>query len=128
MKNVLLVDDDKVFNFINTQMLRQAGIASDIHTAMNGKQAIDYLNTCSEETAPFPDLILLDLNMPIMDGFGFLEAFRFLGHEKENVNIIVLSSSENPSDIHKAKDMGASLYLTKPLSTESLRRALEFTS
>lgn len=129
MKNVLLVDDDNIFNFINTQMLRQAGIASEIHTAMNGKQAIDYLNTCSEETSPFPDVILLDLNMPIMDGFGFLEAFKFLGiPEKEHVNIIVLSSSENPSDIHKAKDMGATQYLTKPLSTESLRHALEFPS
>jgi len=129
MKNVLLVDDDKIFNFINTQMLKQTGMASEIHTALNGKQAIDYLNESYRETSSVPDVILLDLNMPIMNGFDFLEAFKIMSLpeiEKEHVNIIVVTSSDNQQDIDKARDMGANHYLTKPLSAESLKHALEY--
>jgi len=129
MKNVLLVDDDKIFNFINTQMLKQTGMAREIHTALNGKQAIDYLNESYRETSSVPDVILLDLNMPIMNGFDFLEAFKIMGlpdKEKEHVNIIVVTSSDNQQDIDKARDMGANHYLTKPLSAESLKHALEY--
>jgi len=129
MKNVLLVDDDKIFNFINTQMLKQTGIATEIHTALNGKQAIDYLTDSYRETSSVPDVILLDLNMPIMDGFDFLKAFKIMSlpdKEKEHVNIIVITSSENQQDIERARDMGVNHYLTKPLSAESLKHALEY--
>jgi CheY-like chemotaxis protein len=127
MKNVLLVDDDKIFNFINTQMLKQTGMASEIHTALNGKQAIEYLTESYRETSSVPDVILLDLNMPIMNGFDFLEAFKIMSlPDKEHVNIIVVTSSDNPQDIDKARDMGATHYLTKPLSPESLKHALEY--
>jgi CheY-like chemotaxis protein len=131
MKNVLLVDDDNIFNFINTQMLKQTGMASEIHTAMNGKQAIDYLNDSYRETSSVPDVILLDLNMPVMNGFDFLEAFKIMSlpdKEKEHVNIIVVTSSENQQDIDKARHMGANHYLTKPLSPESLKHALEYSA
>lgn len=126
MKNVLLVDDDNIVNFINTKMLQHSGIASEIHTALNGEQALDLLNNYYTGTSSLPDVILLDLNMPVMDGFSFLDAFkRITLPRKENVSIIIVSSSSNPKDKDKAKEMGVTHFLTKPLSEESLRAALE---
>ncbi len=126
MKNFLLVDDDYIFNFLNTKMLERIGIANKIDSVLNGKQALDLLNTCSLDSIALPDIILLDLNMPIMDGFGFLEAFNNVTlPSKENVRIVIVSSSADPRDILKAKTLGASKYLSKPITEESLRTALE---
>jgi CheY-like chemotaxis protein len=126
MKNVLLVDDDSIFNFLNAKTLHGMGFVSDIHTALNGKQAIDLFNDYYGGSKPLPDIILLDLNMPIMDGFGFLEAFRRLDlPDKNQVKIIIVTSSDNKDDIKRAKDLGASQYLTKPLEEHSFRKALE---
>jgi CheY-like chemotaxis protein len=73
-----------------------------------------------------PDIVLLDLNMPILDGFGFLEEFKRLDlANHDQVQIIVVSSSENPEDIKRAKNLGASRYIAKPLLEETLRKALE---
>lgn len=128
MKNILLVDDDNIFNFLNTKLLRQSGIADEIHTAINGKEALDLLNNYYTGTFALPDVILLDLNMPVMDGFSFLEAFKKLSlPKKEKVKIIIVTSSENPKDRAKAKEMGVALYLTKPLSKEILLDALQST-
>jgi CheY-like chemotaxis protein len=125
MRNILLVDDDNIFNFLNSTMLQNAGLASEIHTALNGKQAIDLLNNYFMGTSSFPDVILLDLNMPVMDGFEFLEAFKRINSPKKNeVTIIIVTSSQDPKDMLRAKDMGITHYLTKPISEESLRSAL----
>jgi len=126
MKNVLLVDDDKVFNFLNTKILQKMGMANEIHTALNGQQALDLLNNYDMGATSLPDVILLDLNMPVMDGFSFLQAFKNINLAgKENVNIVVVTSSQDPKDMARAKEMGVTQYLTKPLSEETLRVALE---
>lgn len=125
MKNVLLVDDDDIFNFLNAKTLQSLGFVNDIHTALNGKQAIDLFNDYFGGSKPLPDIILLDLNMPIMDGFGFLEAFRRLDLPgKDQVKVVIVTSSDSPDDIKRAKDLGVSQYLTKPLEAASLRKAL----
>jgi CheY-like chemotaxis protein len=125
MKNVLLVDDDSVFNFLSKEILHRMGLADDIHTALNGKQAIDLFKEYFGHSKPLPDIILLDLNMPIMDGFGFLEAFKKLDlPDKDQVKIIVVTSSNDGADIKRAKDLGVSQYLTKPLEEHSFRKAL----
>ena len=126
MKNVLLVDDDSVFNFLNKEILSRLGVVSDIHTALNGKQAIDLFRDYFGRSKPLPDVILLDLSMPIMDGFGFLEAFGRLDlPDKDHVKIIIVTSSDNGDDKRRAKAFGVSQYLTKPLDEQSLRKALE---
>lgn len=128
MKNILLVDDDNIFNFLNTKLLRQSGIADEIHTALNGKEALDLLNNYYTGAFALPDVILLDLNMPVMDGFAFLEAFKKLSlPRQEKVRIIIVTSSDNPKDRARAKEMGITLYLTKPLSKEILLNALQST-
>jgi len=126
MKNILLVDDDSVCNFLTTKTLERMGLADDIHTALNGRQAIDLFNGYYKDSMSLPDIVLLDLNMPILDGFGFLEEFKRLDlANHDRVQIIVVSSSENPEDIMRAKNLGASRYIAKPLLEETLRKALE---
>lgn len=101
------------------------GVAKDVHTALNGREALDLLNNYYQGSVAAPDVILLDLNMPILDGFGFMEAFKKLKFpNKERIKIIVVSSSQDPKDISRSKELGASQYLSKPLTEESLRIAL----
>ena len=121
MKNVLLVDDDKICNFVSEKMLEMLGFEIDVRTALNGREALTLLNDYS------PDIILLDLDMPIMNGFGFLEEFRNLDlPNKESVQIVIISSSDNPKDIANARRNGVDKYLVKPIEVASLRAALEF--
>lgn len=125
-KRVLLVDDDKICNFITEATLNRLGIAKEIHSALNGKEALDLINDYFTGDRAIPDIILLDLNMLIMDGFQFIEAFKRLDYQKkEKVLIVVLTSSENPEDIIKAKKLGVDHYLTKPLNEAKLLAMLK---
>jgi CheY-like chemotaxis protein len=124
--NFLLVDDDAVFNLLNRKILERMGVAQEIHSAQNGQEAINLLNRYFNAQIAIPDIILLDLNMPVMNGFEFLEAFKRLPlSNKADVKIIIVSSSTNAQDISKAKAMGANRYLTKPITANSLLMALQ---
>ncbi len=124
-KSVLLVDDDQVFNLLNQKTLQLLDLANEIHTASNGKEALDLINDYYVGTKSIPEVILLDLNMPIMDGFSFIEAFQKLNvPNKENILIIIVTSSQDPSDLRRAKALGINNYLSKPLTEQDLRVAL----
>jgi len=106
---VLLIDDDFATNFINKKIIQKANIAEHIQVALNGKEAIDYL--CSkgklesqEAINPQPGLVFLDINMPVMDGWEFIEIYKNLVPEerKKEISIIMLTSSFNPADKAKA--------------------------
>jgi CheY-like chemotaxis protein len=123
MKRVLLVDDDPTCNLICTKFLESMGTPIKSSIALNGKQALDLLMDYKRH--PLPDIILLDLNMPIMGGFEFLIAFKELripGHAK--VQIVILSSSDDPVDIRKAGEMGINHYITKPISLDKLGKVI----
>lgn len=125
MKNVLLVDDDNIFNFLNTKLLRLSGIANEIHTAENGKEALELLNNYYAGTSSLPDVILLDLNMPVMDGFTFIKAFQRLNLPRiQDVRIVIVTSSSDPRDLERAKQLGITNFLTKPISEQMLLGAL----
>ena len=121
MKNVLLVDDDFVFTFLNKKIISSLKFVNEINTAQNGVQALELLNASVDGTIALPDIILLDLNMPIMDGFGFLDEFRKLTlPQKDRIKIIIVTSSMHPDDLQRARDYGVTSYLTKPLKEEGL--------
>lgn len=126
MKNVLLVDDDSTFQFIGKALLKYVGVPPEnIQSALSGKHAIELITTLYAATRSFPDLILLDLNMPIMDGFGFLDAFNKLDYpEKDRAKIIVLTSSHNSADMERVRKFGVTKYMIKPLQEEDLRAEL----
>jgi CheY-like chemotaxis protein len=122
-KNVLLVDDDSIFQMLGTKALQRIGVRdAHIQKALNGKQALELL---LKPDIPWPDVILLDLNMPIMNGFEFLEAFNKLtSAENDDTRVIIVTSSANRMDIEKARGLGAIEYLTKPLMDDQLSAVL----
>lgn len=124
---ILLVDDDIATNFINKKIIQKAEIAEQVHVAMNGKEAIDYL--CNkgkfepkENCFPKPELILLDINMPVLDGWDFIDCYRKLDDNyKQNIVIVMLSSSFNPEDKAKADSIPEiSEFRQKPMSKGAL--------
>jgi CheY-like chemotaxis protein len=124
-KNILLVDDDHICNFLTQQILVRMEIANEIYTALNGREALKLLSPAGGNKGIHPDLILLDLNMPIMDGFAFLDKFKELDiPDKGNISIVIVSSSQNSNDVKKAMDKGVDHYLTKPLSLVELKSIL----
>src|ERR1041385_7806652 len=125
-KSVLLVDDSTIDSMINEKIISSLGLFKEVHKAENGAQALKIFNLYQSGTAEIPDIILLDLNMPVMDGFGFIQAFQSLTFpRKENVLIIIVTSSSNPSDIKLAKSLGVKYYLTKPITEEGVRSIIQ---
>lgn len=114
---VLLIDDDDVNNFINARILKKLSISENIKVCPNGEEGLRYLHhlaSCSEE---LPDLILLDINMPVMDGFEFLEHFSNLNFNEKRPVVIMLSTSSNEKDLHQLNQYPyVAGYLNKPLN------------
>ena len=124
-KNILLVDDDKIFNFLSEKTIGSLGLANEIHFALNGEEALDLLELYRNGELSKPDIIFLDLNMPIMDGFEFIEAFRRMDlPEKETITIVVLTSSADPTDVSRARRLGVKYYFNKPLSKEEIKKLI----
>ncbi len=114
-KKILLVDDDSLFNFLHKRMLELTGASEEIQIALNGNQAIQMLKSSLSENN-VPDVIILDLSMPVMDGFGFLEAFEQMQHpRKGEIAIIVITSSIDARDRERARKLGIAHYLIKPV-------------
>lgn len=120
---ILLVDDDNINNFINERLLKKLHIANKIQVAVNGEEALDIIKDyCSKNGNCCPEMILLDINMPVMNGFEFIESFQKLKfHNKDKVCITVLTSSSNSKDIAKIKSLGNFPYINKPLTEQKLR-------
>ena len=126
LNHVLIVDDDEVNNVFCKIVIEHLGISGDVHYCMSGPEALDYLKECISTGMTIPDLILLDINMPFMDGFEFLDTYHALGYDKNlPTKISMLSSSDVEKDISAAlKYNGVIDYVTKPLSEDALNRLL----
>lgn len=124
-KNILLVDDDSIANFLIEKIVQSTGLARNIFKALNGREALQVFERHFSGSLPVPEVVLLDLNMPIMNGFEFLQAYNNLEFvEKDHVLIILVTSSNNPSDIERAKQLGIKYYLTKPISADTIKGIL----
>ena len=122
---ILLIDDDDLTNILNSLTIKKMDIATTVKVVMNGSEALEYLNAISEEN-PVPELIFLDINMPKMDGWEFLEEYRQEQLNKLNSKIILLTTSENPDDIEKAlKYPEIQQYCSKPLNKAILTELME---
>ena len=122
--SVLLVDDDKINNFINERLIKKLSFADNITVVTNGQEALDFINLKIKAQSALPELILLDINMPVMDGFEFIEQYRNIG-EKGRTNIIVLTTSTNDKDLHRVSEAKeVSGFINKPLTEEKLKNAI----
>jgi CheY-like chemotaxis protein len=126
---VLLIDDDEPTNFLNQIIIESTGCAEEIKTAQSGVEALEYLTRTSDtdRTFPCPDLIFLDINMPAMNGWEFLEKYRKLNNEfKGKVMIVMLTTSLFPEDKLHAKGISEiSAFEIKPLTEEKLDNILK---
>jgi CheY-like chemotaxis protein len=127
LNGILLIDDNETSNFLNERLLRRLNLTDHILVLSNGKQALDYLENVSRQGHQGdikPELILLDINMPVLDGFEFLELFQQLDARfRQGIHIAMLSTSNHPQDTGKASTFQAH-YLTKPLTIEKVESLL----
>jgi CheY-like chemotaxis protein len=128
----MLIDDNEIDNLINQKMIESVNLCENILVYSGARSALEYLkNIESIKNIPkdvlLPEYIFLDVDMPFMDGFQFMDEFRKLSDEvKVNCKIILLTSSIDPKDIQKSKkDKFIMKYLTKPLTQENLKKITE---
>lgn len=120
---VMLVDEDEIDNIINQKIMESNNFSERILVFQAGQDALDYLQKHRNEPDNLPEIIFLDINMPIMDGFQFLEEFEKLekGIVHDKSKVIMLSSSISPKDIDRAaSNRFVKKYLNKPLNSRYL--------
>lgn len=121
LHGILLVDDDEVTNFINSELIHDLQVTDHLDVCENGLQAMDYLKKAHRESGVVPDLIFLDLNMPEMNGTEFLEAYKKEFRDTDTI-IVMLSTSQIPEEVFQALMMTNLVvaFLEKPLTAEKI--------
>lgn len=124
---ILLVDDDESDNFFHSLTINDADICHQIKVVTDGRHALDYMIRSADpalaDEYPKPDIIFLDINMPRVDGFEFLEEYHKLDKEiKSDIVIIMLTTSLSPYDLERAKEsILIKEFKNKPLTPEMLQ-------
>ena len=120
LKQIMLIDDDPNDNYFHQREINKVISNITIIEKSSGLDALEYLRSNKDNRQMLPDLIFLDINMPVIDGWEFLDAYREIDISiKNEVIIIMLSTSGNPDDILKATTYSfVSDYITKPLTKE----------
>ncbi len=130
---ILCVDDDPITLMLCKMVIAKSSFATEIITAQNGEEALNYfddlkLNNLGAEIKKYPSLVFLDLNMPVMDGWEFLDHFSKEEYTSafKNTKVIVLSSTIDPNDIEKSKTYPMVLdFLSKPITKEIVENLKE---
>lgn len=123
INSLFVIDDDKIYHFLLKNLFKQNGIDVQSTFFCNGQDAIDHIVHNGKDA--LPDLILLDVNMPIMNGWQFLEEFLKVSKEIDKMpDIYMISSSNNEVDINKAKEFNGAVkdYFLKPICKEDLQK------
>jgi len=121
--SVLLVDDDEINNFISIKLIKKALLNTEIMACLNGKFAIDQLYEIQrKDPSKLPDYILLDINMPIMNGWEFLDEYKRLNIDPSGkTKIYIISSSVFSNDINKARSYPlVKDFISKPLNVDKI--------
>lgn len=123
---ILLIDDDEATNYLHGIIIKTANCATHIKLAINGVEALAYLELAYQNKQPKPDLILLDINMPVMNGWDFLEEYKKIpAEQKSKAVVVMLSTSLNPDDKLRATLIpDISGFKNKPLDDGALRDIL----
>ena len=120
---ICIIDDDSIYRFTIVRTLEIEKVAETIITFADGEEAIQFIQENLGDQSKLPDVIFLDINMPIMDGWQFLEEYeKIFDTLGKTIIIYLVTSSIDPADMDRAKKISLiTRYLTKPLKPESLR-------
>lgn len=120
--HVLLIDDNEVNNLLHERLIEISEFGKSVVVKQSAPEALDYLNSIIEDESLFPEIIFLDIRMPIMDGFVFLEEYEKMPDNiKAKAKVIMLSSTLDPEDNERAsKNPRVIKMLLKPLTMEQL--------
>ena len=119
MQSILVVDDSPVFHSMFRAMLKEIYCAATIRVARNGVDALAQIEQDGE-----PQLVLVDINMPVMDGLEFIARFKDAGG-LERVPVVIVSTESDRADVDRGLNAGAKAYLRKPFTVQQLRETLE---
>ncbi len=124
---ILIIDDNEIDRFVHRKLLLLHKISDDVVECNSGKEALHYLNTLEDSSEDIPDVILLDVMMPEMDGFDFLVHYERLHKKFEKEPIVfMLSSTEDEEDIRRVRqNKRVKHLLKKPFSPAAFQRAME---
>ena len=129
MKNpnqVLLIDDDSITNYLNKRVIEKSGLSKEIVIALNGSEALKILTDNCNNRGICPELIFLDINMPIMSGLEFLEEYEHMDFaNKPNVVLYLLTTSTHIRDMDKIKGYKVTGILNKPLTADKLDEVIQ---
>ncbi len=119
-KKVMLIDDNEIENFVNKKLIESSEFSAATECCLSAESALEQIRKCSLEE--LPEIIFLDIKMPGMDGFGFLDEFAMLSPEiHQRIKIIMLSTSESFKDLNRAnKNRFVYRFLNKPLLQQVL--------
>jgi two-component system chemotaxis response regulator CheY len=127
MAIIALVDDDSIFQFTATRLLESSKLAQNILHFENGAEALTFLREKALQKEFLPDYLFLDINMPFVDGWMFLEDFTTLKSSlAKDISIYMVSSSIDPRDLNRAKGFSeVSDFIIKPISLEHFQKLLK---
>lgn len=116
----MLVDDDAITNYLNSELIREMEVATHVVVCSCGEEALDYLRRHQNplDMEKSVTLIFLDINMPGIDGFEFLNHLEQL--KLPDIDVVLLTTSDNPKDVEKTSQFKIRGYLNKPLTTEKI--------
>ncbi len=127
VNTILFIDDDKVTNFYNRKIVNKYKKVKNVISVDSGKSALEYLLNAETNASSIPDLIFLDINMPGMSGWEFIEEYKKIDPKiTKNIKVILLTTSSNNEDYERSKQIEIiDGYINKPLSVNLLEEIVK---
>ncbi len=125
---ICLIDDDKIYQFTTKKIISNSNLAEEVLSFSDGEEAIEFFEASKQNKEVLPDVIFLDINMPYMDGWQFLDAYAKIHTEiLKPIRIYLVSSSVDEADTKRASENNLlSGYIFKPFTKEKLIQATSF--
>ena len=122
-----LIDDDEVFLFLTEKIVAYSNKVKNIQTFKNGYEAIEHLKSVKDQPENLPDVIFLDISMPVMDGWNFLEEYKnFNDSFGKKIYVYIITSSIDPKDYEKARSVNeVTDFIIKPVTKEKFQELVK---